>query len=202
MSPHADPVRLTAGERRELILTAAAQVFGQRGYIGATTDQVARAAGISQPYVVRLFGTKEALFLEVVAAAKDALLAAFRSVLAVAHTDGLAGMGITEALGNRYLELARDRGVHLPLMQAFVQGSDPVVGAAARAGYLEIWHFLRTEAGLDAPASKDFLAQGMLISVLLGLEMPRLADSDGAARELLSEACGPKLATFLADTAD
>ena len=38
-------------------------MFGARGYEGATTDEVARAAGVSQPYVVRLFGTKENLFL-------------------------------------------------------------------------------------------------------------------------------------------
>src|ERR1700754_4481418 len=73
--------RMRSQDRRELILEAATAVFGERGYGGATTDAVARAAGVSQPYVVRMFGTKEALFLEVLHRALDKLLAAFRGAL-------------------------------------------------------------------------------------------------------------------------
>src|ERR1700730_3600554 len=50
--------RLTAPERREQILEAAVTVFAERGYEGASTDVIARMAGISQPYLFRLFGTK------------------------------------------------------------------------------------------------------------------------------------------------
>src|SRR6195952_3096479 len=80
--------RMTAVERREAILDTASAVFGERGYFGATTDQVARAAGISQPYVVRMFGSKEALFLAVLENAKAALLDAFREGLAEARAAG------------------------------------------------------------------------------------------------------------------
>ena len=40
--------RLPAAERREQMLNAASIVFGERGYTGATTDAVAKAAGVSQ----------------------------------------------------------------------------------------------------------------------------------------------------------
>ena len=50
--------RLTAGERQDQLLAAAVTAFSERGYAGTTTDQVARLAGVSQPYVIRLFGTK------------------------------------------------------------------------------------------------------------------------------------------------
>src|SRR4051794_11712013 len=117
MSEVPESTRMTAAERRERILAAAAEVFGRRGYVGATTDQVARAAGISQPYVVRLFGSKEALFLAVIENAKEALPAAFRSALddlpAGSAYDGATG----KALGERYIDLARERGVHLSLLQ-------------------------------------------------------------------------------------
>src|ERR1700710_507693 len=82
--------RMTAVERREAILDAASAVFGQRGYFGATTDQVARAAGISQPYVVRMFGSKEALFLAVIERAKSSLLQSFRAALADWSADSAA----------------------------------------------------------------------------------------------------------------
>src|SRR3954447_25563834 len=190
--------RMRAVDRRERILAAAAEVFGRRGYVGATTDQIARAAGISQPYVVRMFGSKETLFLEVLDSAHGALLAAFRQVLAASAARGASRDELVRDLGERYVELARERGMHLPLMQAFVQGSDPVVGARARERYLDIWRFLREEAGLTADVARDFLARGMLISVLLGLDMPVLAGRQDA-RELLEQACGEKLALLLED---
>ena len=190
-----DSARKTAGERRESILRAAAQVFGRRGYVGATTDQVAKAAGISQPYVVRLFGSKEALFLEVLESAKRELLTAFRE--SIAEAGGGDTARTRRLLGERYVELARERGVHLSLLQAFVQGADPVVGAAARAGYLEIWRMLRDEAGLSTEQARDFLGQGMLISVLLAVDMPVLAGLEPDAHALLQAACGDKLTELL-----
>src|ERR1700709_1680827 len=74
--------RMSSADRRESILKAATAVFGTRSYVGATTDDVARAAGVSQPYVVRLFGTKEKLFLAVLNRAVDTLMTAFRRALA------------------------------------------------------------------------------------------------------------------------
>jgi TetR/AcrR family transcriptional regulator len=197
MSNMADQqTRRTASERRESILRAAADVFGRRGYVGATTDQVAKAAGISQPYVVRLFGSKEALFLAVLENAKGALLDAFRDGLAEARAAGADGDATLKILGDHYVELARDSGVHLSLLQAFVQGADPVIGAAARAGYIEIWRMLREEAGLDVTTAKDFLAEGMLLSVLLAVDMPALMGEDVCAAELL-DAAAPRLPELL-----
>ena len=84
----APQTRMRSADRRELILEAATAVFGELGYGGATTDKVAKAAGVSQPYVVRMFGTKEQLFLEVLRRALDRLLAVFRAELA--HGPGTA----------------------------------------------------------------------------------------------------------------
>src|SRR3978361_91270 len=74
--------RMASDERKVLVLEAATAVFGQRGYAGTTTSQVARRAVLSHPYVVRMFGTKEKLFLAVLQRALDTLMAAFRRALA------------------------------------------------------------------------------------------------------------------------
>ena len=66
MTPTAAAERLTAPERREQILEAAVTVFAERGYEGASTDVIARMAGISQPYLFRLFGTKRELIVATV----------------------------------------------------------------------------------------------------------------------------------------
>src|SRR5256885_16271087 len=55
--------RMPAAERREMVLEAAVAEFGAHGLAGTSTEDVARQAGISQPYLFRLFPTKKALFL-------------------------------------------------------------------------------------------------------------------------------------------
>ena len=196
--PQVHERRMSADERRESIVLAAGTVFGRHGYDGATTDQIAKAAGISQPYVVRMFGSKEALFLEVIDRSRDALLDEFRRVLAA---DGPGAEPLAKALGDAYVELTQDRGIHLPLMHAFMLGAEPVIGARSRQGFLAIWAFLRDEAGFSAADASAFLAHGMLINVLLGLGMPALAGDRADADELLTEVCGDKLPFMLQHTA-
>ena len=57
---------MSGDARRESIVRAALPVFARLGRDGAGTDEIARAAGVSQPYVIRLFGGKDTLFLAVI----------------------------------------------------------------------------------------------------------------------------------------
>jgi len=175
--------RMRPGDRRELVLEAATRVFGEFGYVGSTTNQVARAAGVSQPYVVRMFGTKEKLFLEVLRRALGALLGAFRTEIARDSDVHLA-----RRLGAAYVAMLRQRGVLLSLMHGFVLGSDPVIGAYAREGLLEVYGVLRDEAGFSPAESQRFLATGMLVNTMIGTRMIDDFDSNPAARELLEAA--------------
>src|SRR5215207_3629776 len=156
--------RISSGERREQILVAATEVFGQYGYVGATTDRVARAAGISQPYVVRLFGTKEQLFIEALRYTLARLLAAFRAAIAEQPADGRA---MESRLGEAYVELVADRGLLLTLLHGFMMGSEPVIGPVARDGFMQVYRMLRDEAGFTPDQAHRFLADGMLINTLL-----------------------------------
>ena len=195
---------MRAEDRRELILEAATGVFGERGYVGATTDAVARAAGVSQPYVVRMFGTKEALFLEVLHRALGKLLAAFR---AAQHDTSPLPAGIpdqiTSRLGRAYADLLSDRGLLLSLMHAFVLGADPVIGQAAREGFLDVYKFLRFEAGFSPAEADDFLAHGMMLNTMIGLRMAdAYADGDHCAVDLLETAMPNKLDLLLSTNAE
>ena len=55
--------RKSAEERREEITGIALRHFAEGGYYGTSTEAIAREAGISQPYLFRLFRTKKELFL-------------------------------------------------------------------------------------------------------------------------------------------
>ena len=190
--------RMRSADRRALILDAATEVFGARGYLGTTTDDVARAAGISQPYVVRMFGSKERLFVEVIERARTALLETFHEALAQNEARSVAELH--QALGDAYVDLVERRGIHLSLLQGFVQGADPVVGAAARQGFLDVWSLLRNEARFTPDQARDFLARGMLISILLSVRMAEAAGDEPMAHEMLACTFGTKLDIVLPQT--
>jgi AcrR family transcriptional regulator len=59
--------RKTKEVRRDEVLDAALEEFAEMGLHGASTEDIARRAGISQPYVFRLFATKKELFTAVAA---------------------------------------------------------------------------------------------------------------------------------------
>ncbi|MBM9468806.1 TetR/AcrR family transcriptional regulator [Nakamurella leprariae] len=167
--------RIPAAERREQILDVAADLFGSNGFTATTTDQVARAAGISQPYVIRVFGSKDELVRATVARAGDRVMAAFRAV--VDEADGISGDELAHRLGEAYVDLIADRGLLRVLMQAFLAGADPAVGPTARHCFLKIAGFMRDAAGMSADQVVGFLAHGMLLNTLLGLDLPAATDS-------------------------
>jgi TetR/AcrR family transcriptional regulator len=198
-TPHETATRMRAEDRRELILEAATAVFGERGYVGATTDAVARAAGVSQPYVVRMFGTKEALFLEVLHRAIARLMGTFRAALADT-TSGPDGTVDHPAMriGRAYADMLSNRGLLLSMMHAFVLGADPVIGKAARTCFLDVYRFLRVEAGFSKEEADVFLAHGMMMNTMVGLRMAdEYEDGNPCAIDLLEAAMPHKLDLLL-----
>src|SRR5438034_3941646 len=89
--------RKTKEERREEILDAAIAEFAERGLHGASTEEIARLAGISQPYVFRLFGTKKELYLAVVTRCFRETLDAFQRA-----AEGKRGEEALHAIGKAY----------------------------------------------------------------------------------------------------
>ena len=164
------------------------RVFGDHGYVGTATAEIARAAGVSHPDVVRMFGTKEKSLVEVLRRALGTLLAAFRAALA-----DESRIPAARRIGLAYMGLAAQRGPLLSLMHAFVLGGDPVVGPVAREGFLRVYRSLRDEAGFTVDESQNFLSGGMLVNTMIGLRMTDEFDGDPSARELLTAAFPEKL---------
>src|SRR6266550_1026707 len=113
--------RKSATERREDILEAALIEFAARGLDGGSTDAIARAAGISQPYVFRLFGTKKQLFMATIERC-------MRGTLEMFHTAsvGLSGEEALRAIGEAYRErLTVDPTYLHAQMQSYAASDDP-----------------------------------------------------------------------------
>src|SRR5256885_11397552 len=97
--------RKSAEERREAVLDAALEEFAARGLGGGSTEAIAAKAGISQPYVFRLFGTKKELFKAVVSRCFRQTLELFQRT-----AEGKRGQAALEAMGDAYVnELLPDR---------------------------------------------------------------------------------------------
>ena len=64
-----DPVRrkrMTAEARREVIELAATDVFAERGYHGASIDEIAKRSGVTAPVVYDHFNSKKELHLRLI----------------------------------------------------------------------------------------------------------------------------------------
>ena len=58
--------RLPAAQRREQLLDEASKLFAQLGYARATTSQLAKAAGVTEPIIYRHFASKRDLFIALI----------------------------------------------------------------------------------------------------------------------------------------
>lgn len=76
-------------ERRDAILEAAAQVFGEKGAAHATMDEVAEAARVSKGTLYLYFESKDDLFLALTHAPLEAVVARFAVMLEDTRIDGL-----------------------------------------------------------------------------------------------------------------
>ena len=123
--------RLTATERKDDLLDAAMIEFAEHGYEGTSTEDIARRAGISQPYLFRLFGTKKELF-------KASVARCFRETLEMFQraAEGQRGEEALQAMGQAYMNVLENRVWLRAQMQAYAACEDPEIcaGRAQRPG--------------------------------------------------------------------
>jgi AcrR family transcriptional regulator len=159
--------RIPAAERRELVLEAAMADFSVGGLAGTSTEDVARRAGISQPYLFRLFPTKKALFVALIERCFQRVKDTF-----TAAADGLTGEEALGAMADAYEELLEDRTLLQLQMQCYAACHDPEVRDATRAGFKGLWELSERLTGLPFQTVVDFFAVGMLMNVAAAMDLP------------------------------
>ena len=150
MSPE---TRMSADERRSEVLRAATAAFAEGGYQGTSTEDVAGRAGISQPYIFRLFGSKRELFIAVVDDCFRRTAATFQKA-----ARGLSGEDALKAMGLAYLELISDPTQLRVELHAFAAAAqDDVVRRAAQKGMRSVWEVAAKASGVDDEQLRDWL---------------------------------------------
>jgi AcrR family transcriptional regulator len=176
--------RQTAEVRREAVLEAARVEFALRGLHGASTDAIARRAGISQPYLFRLFGSKKELFLAVNEACFALTLDTFRAAAA-----GKSGAEALRAIGDAYRGLIEsDRTMLQGQLQAYaVSVDDEDVRESSARGYGRLVDYVETVSGADRQTISMFFATGMLLNVLVAMNYSIGDDPRGSWMARLAE---------------
>lgn len=159
-------MRQTAESRREAVLDAAVAEFATGGLAGTATDAIARRAGISQPYLFRLFPTKKALFLAAVSRTFGRVVADFE-----AAAGERSGQDALDAMGVAYKGLLGDRTFLLVQLHAYAACGDADVCAATRRGLRDLWYTVERLSGLPADEIVSFFAYGMLLNSVAAMDL-------------------------------
>jgi AcrR family transcriptional regulator len=176
--------RGTAEERREAVVEAAIDEFGEHGYHAGSTGAIARRAGISQPYIYALFPDKETLFLACYRRGCERI----RRTFSDAARGTAPGEERVKAMGSAYVELLQSRRELMVQLQAFAAAGDPTLRPAIRECFLDVMSEIRRLLGGDLDSAAQFMARGMLLNILTALEAPDsfwpppLADGAAAPR--------------------
>jgi AcrR family transcriptional regulator len=96
--------RLSAEERRESILAAANEVFGERGFEHVRIDDVATAAGISKALIYEHFASKQELYIELLNKAAMEMLGLLVAAASAPGMEGALRMENAAAAGFQYVQ--------------------------------------------------------------------------------------------------
>ncbi|WP_404814043.1 helix-turn-helix domain-containing protein [Kitasatospora fiedleri] len=182
---------MTADQRREAVVRVAVEVFAREGFHAATTAAIADRAGVSQPYLFRLFATKRAVFL---AAAELATGEAARAFTAAARDAG--GAGAAEAAGARnpggvtalrageraWRRMLGPGGPFALQWQLHAAAAgDPVVRAAAARHWGVLWRTVASATGLPDPVLVAFFGRVLLRGAATALRPEPPVDTTATA---------------------
>jgi AcrR family transcriptional regulator len=166
----ASTTRHTADERRDEIVAAALHAFAEGGYAGTSTDSIARAVGVSQPYLFQLFGTKRDLFLAVVRQC-------FRRTGLVFHeaargcADDDQSCSPLQQMGKAYMRLLSDTDLLRIQLQAYAACGDDDVRQVVREEFAALYAAVKRDSGASNEDIHHFFAEGMLLNVAAALEL-------------------------------
>lgn len=176
--------RRTADERRADVLEAAIIEFATYGLHGASTVNIAERAGISQPYVLRLFETKKQLFLETVAMARQVIETTWQRALRDVPADATPQQRL-QALAHAFQGVTTRPEVLRLLLQAFSAAADDEVRERCQQAMRGLFDWVRRATGVSDQEAQVFFAHGMLIMVGVSIGAPQVMDEDWARAFLL-----------------
>lgn len=178
--------RLPAAKRREQLLDSAADLFATHGYARATTSQLARAAGVTEPIIYRHFDSKRALFVALIERTGEDTLREWEADLADAADPAER---LRRLIGDNPMVKPGGKGAYRVILQAITEVDDPQIQAALRKHISKLHRFVADEIRLAQQSHKvtrRFTAEliaWLLIDVGLGYGVLSAWGIDGHGRD-------------------
>ncbi|MEL7472206.1 MAG: helix-turn-helix domain-containing protein [Planctomycetota bacterium] len=179
--------RLPAAERREQLLDAALEQFAEHGYARATTAQLAKAAGVTEPIIYRHFKSKRDLFVALIERTGKRTLEQWSGDLATA-TD--PAERLKRLIGDNPMVSGDGRKAYRVFLQAITEVNDESIQAALEAHIKQARAFIQHELEAAQSASQvthrfsaELLAKllvhlGMGYGVLTAMQVPQHGEDD------------------------
>jgi AcrR family transcriptional regulator len=168
--------RLTAEERRDAVIAAAIHEFARGGLAGTSTEAIARGAGVSQPYLFQLFGTKKELFIAVVRRCFERCTLEFQAAGRRARATGGTSNDILAAMGASYGSLLDDRDLLLIQLHAYAASDDPEIREIVRDEFARLHREVGRLSGAGDQALQQWFAYGMLCNVATAIGLPDVTE--------------------------
>lgn len=150
--------RLPAAKRREQLLDTAVTLFAERGFAGATTSELARAAGVTEPIIYRHFRSKKDLFIAVIERTSALTMEMWERQLSNAKDPATR---LRRLIGANPMVSDKGRGIYRVVVQAMMEIEDPDVLSALQDHIAKIHDFVTREverAQEEGQVSKRFSA--------------------------------------------
>jgi|SRR5579885_75853 AcrR family transcriptional regulator len=173
--PAAKRARLSGEERRALILRSARRVFARSTYAEASTSELARESGVTEPMLYKHFGSKKGLFLAVLGEFSAQFLSLLQERLA--HR---AEKDILDALEHVVIDyraaIKVDPDIQRILFQAVSESGDPDIARCVSGHNRKVYgliHQLVEQAqqdGLLDPAVSSEAAAWGYMSMILAIQ--------------------------------
>ena len=162
--------RMPAAERREQLLDVASELFSKQGYARATTNQLARAAGVTEPIIYRHFKSKKDLFIALIERTGRRTLEQWEHDLEGASdpADRLARL-----IGDNPMVSKQGRESYRVFLQSISEIDDDGIREAVRAHVQSLHAFVtrEIEAAQSAKKVADRFPAGVIAWMLLEMGM-------------------------------
>lgn len=162
---------MTADDRRQQILEAATSEFARAGYYGASTQTIADMAGISQPYLFQLFGSKLKLFQAAWSVCCDRIEAVLHEAAA-----GVPEPDRGHALASAYdALLSNERDLLTIQLQAWSAScTDEEIRRSVASRFNGIWDLIGSLSSGDGGTIADMMGGWVLYNVAVALRIDRI----------------------------
>ncbi|MCW5719371.1 MAG: TetR/AcrR family transcriptional regulator [Bauldia sp.] len=184
--------RMSAEDRRAMVVAAAVSEFSEHGFEGTATEAIATRAGVSQPYLFQLFGSKRDLFIATVREAFTRTWRSFEAAGEAARNVDPSPQAILHAMGEAYCDLLRDRALLRCQLHAYAACADDEIRAAVRAEFSALHRRVAALSGAPAEVLDTWFAHGMLMNTIAAIAPDLTEDGENLTLALLTPVEGPK----------